>query len=243
MINIKDHPFPVETYFDYSLVLSYAIPKSYLEDLIPPSLKLDLYNDEYAFVTVAMVQVKALRPKGFPKFLGSDFFLVGFRIFVQYMTNQGKRYRGLYIIESATTSKKMQFLGGVFTHYNYRHLDIHVERETNAWSFKNNDGLDILINPKLTEVTLPKGSPFKNWKEARRFAGPLPFTFTHKANDEVVIVEGVRSHWKPRPVEVIKAEINFPDLVNFEELKLANAFLVEQVPYYWKKGKVEQWMV
>ncbi len=29
------------------------------------------------------------------------------------------------------------------------------------------------------QLILPKGTPFGNWKEARRYAGPLPFTFTY----------------------------------------------------------------
>ena len=42
-------------------------------DGIPPCLELDTLNNQWAFIAVAMVQTKALRPKGFPKMLGNDF--------------------------------------------------------------------------------------------------------------------------------------------------------------------------
>jgi hypothetical protein len=54
------------------------------------------------------------------------------------------------------------------------------------------------------KIALPEGSPFADWKEARRFAGPLPFTFTYTAKKkQVLIIEGVRENWKPEPVRVI----------------------------------------
>ena len=73
---------------------------------------------------VAMVQTKNLRPKGFPKFMGSDFFLIGYRIFVKYINNAGKRWRGLYILKSETNQKRMKFFGNIFTEYEYNTVDI-----------------------------------------------------------------------------------------------------------------------
>ena len=56
-----------------------------------------------------MVQTKELRPKGFPKFMGNDFFLIGYRVFVRYTNNAGKNLRGLYILKSETDKTKMEF--------------------------------------------------------------------------------------------------------------------------------------
>ena len=89
---LKNHPFAVEAFFESSLVLTFAIPKEELQSLIPESLELDTHKDKYAFVAVAMVQTKNLRPKGFPKFMGNDFFLIGYRIFVRYTNNKGKTF-------------------------------------------------------------------------------------------------------------------------------------------------------
>lgn len=74
---LKSHPFAVEAYFDSSVVLSFAVPKEQLIHLIPPCLELDLLNEQYGFIAVAMVQTRKLRPKGFPAFMGNDFFLIG----------------------------------------------------------------------------------------------------------------------------------------------------------------------
>jgi hypothetical protein len=97
----------------------------------------------------------------------------------------------------------------------------------------------ITSNPN---VSLPENSPFKDWKEARRFAGPLPFTFTYNnKTKEVLIIEGVRENWIPRPVEVVKSKVGFIHQKEFKGIVLANAFIIENIPYYWKKGKLEIW--
>lgn len=241
---LKNHPFAVETFFKSSIVLTFAIPKQELKNLIPECLELDTFNDRYAFVAAAMVQTKNLRPKGFPKFMGNNFFLIGFRIFVRYTTNKGKRLRGLYIIKSETNNKKMEFLGNIFTHYNYTTTDIDQKNNLNykkISSIKSNFKIELDIT-KNNEIRLPKNSPFTNWKEARRFAGPLPFTFTYnEKTKEVLIIEGVRQNWKPKPIKINNYHINFLNTLNFKNLVLANAFIIENIPYYWKKGRKELW--
>jgi hypothetical protein len=89
---------------------------------------------------------------------------------------------------------------------------------------------------------LPPHSPFATWAEARRFAGPLPFTFSaDAAAGRMLIVEGVREHWQPQPVAVESYRVGFLEQLGFSQLRLANAFAVRDIPYAWKKGRTEQW--
>ena len=103
-------------------------------------------------------------------------------------------------------------------------------------------GLQVKARVPEGEIALPEGSPFKDWKEARRFAGPLPFTFTYDAvKQEVLIIEGLRDNWTPRPVEVLEHRVGFFDQFGLSGLQLANAFLVQDIPYEWKKGRRDPW--
>ena len=241
--SLKDHPFAVETFFESSIVLTYAVDKNELKGLIPECLELDLFNDQWAFLALAIVKTKKLRPKGFPAFMGNDFILTGYRIFVRYTTCAGKRLRGLYILRSETNKKKMAFLGNIFTHYNYRSTDIDLIREGTILKVSSKiSGLDVAIDLSKEDASLPPGSPFNDWKEARRYAGPLPFTFTYNAKTkEVLIIEGVREDWVPKPVEVMKSRSGFIDQMNLKKIILANAFIIQNIPYYWKKGKIDKW--
>ena len=240
---LKNHPFAVEAFFKSSLVLTFAIPKEQLKPYIPECLQLDTFNDKWAFVAAAMVQTQDLRPKGFPAFMGNDFLLIGYRVFVRYTNNAGKHLRGLYILKSETDKKKMEIMGNIFTHYNYTTTDI-VQKEDmqskEISSIKSN--FKVTIATAREEVALPQHSPFTDWKEARRFAGPLPFTFTYNATTkEVLIIEGVRQNWTPVPVKVIDYNFEFLHSLQLENPVLANAFEIKDIPYYWKKGKIELW--
>lgn len=240
---LKNHPFAVEAFFDSSLVLTFAIPKAQLQPLIPECLELDTFQDTWAFIAVAMVQTRGLRPKGFPKFMGNDFFLIGYRIFVRFTNKAGKRLRGLYIIKSETDKKKMAFMGNIFTHYNYTTTDIAQQIEDNLKTISSKkSNFELVVEQTTAEVSLPSGSPFSDWKEARRFAGPLPFTFTYNEADKtVLVIEGVREHWVPEPVQVKSYHFAFLDSLDLQNVVLANAFEIKNIPYYWKKGKLEKW--
>jgi len=240
---LKNHPFAVEAHFESSTVLTFAVPKEQLQNLIPECLELDTFQDKWAFVAVAMVQTKGLRPKGFPKFMGNDFFLIGYRVFVRYTNKKGKRLRGLYILKSETDKKKMEFMGNIFTHYNYTTTDINQfekDKTKELSSIKSN--FKLTLDKEGQGVSLPKNSPFSDWKSARRFAGPLPFTFTYnKETKEVLIIEGVRQNWTPSPVNVIDYNFEFLNTIKLQNPVLANAFVIKNIPYYWKKGKIELW--
>ncbi|MGC6429526.1 MAG: DUF2071 domain-containing protein [Jejuia sp.] len=235
----KNHPFAMEAFFESSLVLTFAVPKNEVKHLIPECLELHTFQDKWAFVAVAMVQTQDLRPKGFPKALGNNFFLIGYRIFVRYRTSEGKRLRGLYILKSETDKKRMAFMGNIFTHYNYASTDIHVNQNE---IYSKQSKFQIQYNLDEVDVSLPESSPFSEWKEARRFAGPLPFTFTYNENTkEVLIIEGVRQNWKPKPIQIENYSIDFLDQLNLRNPILVNAFIINNIPYEWKKGKIDLW--
>jgi len=240
---LKNHPFGVEAFFESSLVATFATPKEKVEHLIPECMQLDTFHDKWAFIAVAMVQTKDLGPKGFPRVLGNNFFLVGYRVFVRFTDSSGRSLRGLYILRSQTNKYRMELLGNIFTHYKYTTIDIDLQKQDGSVTISSHQaGFSIsFLEPDEEQVALPTDSPFRDWKEARKFAGPLPFTFTYDDRDRsVLIVEGVRQNWKPVPVKVTDYRFPFLDELG-TDFVLANTFLLRNVPYYWKKGRVEKW--
>ena len=239
---LKNHPFAVEAFFESSIVLTFAVPKAQLEELIPECLELDTFQDDWAFLAVAMVQTKGLRPKGTPVALGNDFFLIGYRLFVRYTNNEGKRLRGLYILKSETDKKMMEVMGNIFTHYNYTTTDISQVAQKDSLQISSVKSNFNVVIAESGDVNLPINSPFSNWKEARKFAGPLPFTFTYNHDTkEVLIIEGVRENWVPQPINVKSYDFEFLRKIKVLNPILGNAFILKNIPYYWKKGRIERW--
>ncbi len=239
---LRRHPFPVAAWFERVVAVSFAFPEPVLRPLVPPGLEIDAYEG-LGFVTVAMVWTKRLRPAGFPSFLGQDFFLAGYRVFTR-LNEGGRRLRGLKILHSETDRQRMVWLGNAMTHYRYRRVKVRIEETGQQTRVETTlpDGsptLDIRfeVPDELTE--LPAGSPFPDWTAARRFAGPMPFTFSPEG-DAFVVVEGSRQNWTPRPVAVQEWKVGL-----FEESPLrgatpilANAFTVSGVDYHWKRGRL-----
>jgi hypothetical protein len=237
------HPLTVEAWFRHSLVLTYAFPRKILEPLLPPGLVLDGLGD-FGFVAVALVQTERLRPALLPAFFGQDFFLTGYRIFARYRMAGGRNLRGLRILRSDTNRRMMKLAGNLLTHYQYRLARVEWREAPDRLDIKvhtPNAEADIDLTAFIdgAPAPLPIESPFSNPREARLFAGPLPFTFDYEPETHsIVMIEGERKNWKPKPVRVDVENLTFLEGANFEGVRpiLANAFLVSGVPYRWKRG-------
>jgi hypothetical protein len=240
---LQRHPVPIRAYFRHCLVLTYALPRRLLEPLLPPGLVLDTWG-EIGFIAVAMVQTEALRPAFLPPRFGMDFFLAGYRIFVRFPTASGRTLRGLQILRSDTDRRLMAAAGNLLTRYGYRKADVRwVEAGDTVEIAVRTPGteadLRLIADLSTKPAPLPEGSPFHTLQEARRFAGPLPFTFDYeRETHSILMIQGVRQQWDPQPVRVQVLENTFFRQEPFCEAKpvLASAFHLAGVPYLWRRG-------
>lgn len=242
---LRRHPFAVEAFFRWSLVLTYALPARALRSLLPPGLELDTYDD-WGFLAVALVQTEGLRPQGFPRALGRDFFLSGYRVFSRFSRPGKQSLRGLRILRSDTDRRMMVTLGNAFTHYGYRFAGVCIGRSGDRLTLDVTTPereADLHVEVDIGRAAgLPDGSPFRSLEDAREFAGPLPYTFDFDAaTGKMIVVRGLRNSWEPRPVSVTAHASSFLQRAEFarEGPRLANAFFVENVPYAWKPGVLE----
>lgn len=226
------------------VALSFAFPTEVLRPLVPEPLEIDTYEG-LGFLTVALVWTRHLRPAGFPEPLGQDFFLSGYRVFTRFQDDSGRRLRGLRILRSETDKRRMVWMGNLLTRYHYRHTRVEFEKtdtrmRVQSWSEDGSPSIGITFDPRPGEIDLPAGSPFPDWKTARRFAGPMPFTFSPESDGSVVVIEGTRENWIPRPVSVTDWSVSIFSEAPFRGTTpvLANAFAVESIPYRWERGRV-----
>jgi len=240
---LKRHGVPIKAHLKASLVLAYAVPEDVLRPMLPPGLELDVYRG-FGFLAIAMVETQDLRPAFLPAACGLNFCLAGYRIFTRYRTQGGRTLRGLRILRSDTNRRSMCTVGNLLTHYGYELSDFRILRTDNTYfvEIRSSRGdADLRVEADLLNepAAPPPGSPFPDHREARKFAGPLPFTFDYEAETHSIIrVEGVRREWSPRPVSVMVHRNTFFEREAFRSAGaiLANAFYLENVPYSWKPG-------
>jgi hypothetical protein len=240
---LKRHPIPISAFFRHSLVLTYAFPPEILQPLLPEGLVLDTYCG-FGFLAIALVQTKDLRPSFLPAAMGSNFFLSGYRIFTR-LAGGAQSKRGLRILRSDTDNPWMVRAGNLLTHYNDHLCEAILEDRDDEihWTIRTpNATADLEVRARLSDepAPLPDGSPFSIMKDARRFAGPLPYTFDYEeATNSIIGILAMRQVWDPKPVAVEVLRNTFLEQEPFRKAKpiLANAFHVRDVPYQWQRGR------
>lgn len=240
---LKRHPVPMAAYFRNSLVLTYAFPPQILAPLLPPGLVLDTLRG-HAFLAIALVQTRNMRPAFLPAVFGGNFFLSGYRIFARLAAGAQCK-RGLRILRSDTDSIWMVRAGNLLTHYNYRlcRVDLDDRGDRLHWTVRTpraEADLEVVAHIGDHPAPLPPRSPFHSVAEARRFAGPLPYTFDYEApTRSIVAIHAVRQNWNPQPVAVEILQNTFLEGEPFRRAApvLANAFHVSNVPYRWQRGR------
>ncbi|MFQ3671048.1 MAG: DUF2071 domain-containing protein [Verrucomicrobiia bacterium] len=240
----QTNPFPVRAWFERSCALAFTAPFDQIAKLLPPCLQPDTFDPRWGVLAVALVDTRQLRPAFLPKTFGRNFLLIGYRIFVRYLSPTGRAYRGLYILRSETDRLDMVWLGNLFTPYRYIQVPARLTEKSGRLTLQcQGPGPHLLADLNQPEsIPLPAESPFPSWSVARRYCGPLPFTFSWNPNRrETVIIEGKKSSWTPQPVRVLDWHFPFLQSLGLRELKLANAFQVRQLEYRWKRGRTEAW--
>ena len=237
---LKRHPLPMQAHFTDCLVLAFSLPSASLTPLLSPGLELDSYRN-HGFLAIALVRVRGMKPRGAP-LPGLSCTLAGYRIFTRFTTAEGKRLRGLRILRSETNNPLIRLGGNLMTHYNYHTAQCTYERTGDDLSIRSaaSDGLQLDIRARLSSpaASLPPGSIFDDFAQARRFAGPLPFTFDYEPQTHsIVSIFGQRTEWNPTPVDVTVNRCDFLDKFSPTPV-LCNAFHVKGIPYRWERGVV-----
>jgi uncharacterized protein YqjF (DUF2071 family) len=246
---LRRHPFPVVAHFERCLVLTYALPPDSLRPLLPPGLELDTFapgegEDEIGFLAIALVQTRGLRPLGVPRVFGRDFFLSGYRIFTRFRTPAGRRLRGLRILRSDTDRRQMARAGNLLTHYNYRLAEVELTAVGEQLTIRTctpggEADLDVTADLSGAAAILPPDSCFTTERDARRFAGPLPYTFDYeRETHSIIAIRGRRRDWHPRLVTASVRQATFFNRPPFARIvpRLASAFFVADIPYRWDRG-------
>jgi uncharacterized protein YqjF (DUF2071 family) len=152
--------------------------------------------------------------------------------------------RGLLILRSDTDRRLMVLAGNLLTRYHYQlaRMRLEVDGSRLTATVDSRDGkADLAVTAELASrpAPLPAGSPFATVADARRFAGPLPYTFDYEARSgSMIVVKAHRSQWQPESLSVDVSRMTFFTHGPFSGTTpvRANAFHVGDLEYGWARG-------
>src|SRR5438067_10915639 len=139
--------------------------------------------------------------------LSVDFFHTVYLVFTRFASKRS--LRGLRLLPSDTHRLLMAVGGNLLTHYAYVHCRAAMKSEGDHLrvSVSSPGGvadLEVVADLSSRPAPLPAGSPFANLEDARRFAGPLPYTFDYEPEtNSIVMIKATRARWEPQPIAVV----------------------------------------
>ena len=240
---LKRHPIPVSAFFLHSLVLTYAFPPEILQPLLPAGLVLDTYRG-FAFLAVALVQTRESAARFSTRGNGLQFLSERLQNFHEACWQRAVEARIADFAKRhgpSVDGTRREFadplqLPLLRGNLEERGREIH-------WTIRTpraEADLEVLARVTGNPAPLPCASPFSTLAEARRFSGPLPYTFDYEeATHSIIGILAVRQSWNPQPVAVEVLCNTFLDQEPFCHAQpiLANAFHVQDVPYQWQRGR------
>jgi hypothetical protein len=127
---------------------------------------------------------------GFPPF-AARIFSLWLSDFCTLHDEEGEALRGLRILRSDTSHRWMACAGNRLTHYNYQLAKVRTRKASGRFEVEistsdRRANLHVIAN-LAARGGLPLSSPFRSVREARLFAGPLPFTFDYEPETRSMI--------------------------------------------------------
>ncbi|MBI2335390.1 MAG: DUF2071 domain-containing protein [Deltaproteobacteria bacterium] len=246
----KRHRFPTKALLREALVLTFALPAALLEPWLAPSLKLEtLHRDKknYGLLYLTLFQMEALRLASLPSWLGKNLFLASYGLLVRYKTKNGKLLRGFRTLRSDTDQRVFSIFGNFFTHDYFQLADARINKNPHLIHIQlktiyNQANLDLKIKFDHPTTALPKGSLFKNEKEAK-LLGDLPNYYLNyeRETHSMIVIPMERPQWRTQfvPTEIIRCSFFNQEGFNTSRPILLSSVYAHDIECLWKAGMCE----
>lgn len=206
-----------------------------LQEFVCPGVVVDVVGGR-GHVAVAFVDQRDFRPRFLPRFLSYDFFMVEYLAFVTFQSSDGRRMRGLYLIRSETPSSFACIASRVFSHYNFRKIDLNItETETTKRFTSTKAGIDVSI--KLDD----QQSDGHSWENYYELSKPRSFNFQHLARSgATLVIRGVLKGWAPQPAKVVRCHMDTVTSLGIRFDSPPHAIHVSEVDYLWRNSRIDR---
>ncbi len=193
----------------------------------------------WAMVGICLIRLEAIRPKGFPAFLGISSENAAHRIAVTWMDEAGSQQEGVYIPRRDTSAWPNHLAGGRLFPGEHHLSRFQVEDDGLKVSLRlrARDGVEVTVVGNMGDH-LPGGSIFGTLQESSDF---FQMSSTgYSATKHAQIHDGVRlsiGEWKVAPFEIEQAESSYfqdPKLFPSQSVVFDHALIMRNISHEWQ---------
>ena len=200
----------IEGIIDRRILVNYRVDADVLSRVMPAPFEPKLIGN-LGIAGICLIRLKAVRPRGFPEFVGISSENAAHRIAVQWKSN-GEVQQGVYIPRRDSSSRLNSFLGGrLFPGlHHYATFNVGETDEKLRVSLDAIDGsVHLLVEARLAQ-DLPPKSIFGSLRRASLFfeEGSLGYSPTGREG-EYDGLELRTVNWRVEPLEVDEVESSF----------------------------------
>src|SRR5438132_8997738 len=122
------NPFTLVGTIERCWLFVYQTPAAEARTLVPAALELVKHGD-CAFWNIVVCRLRAMRPRGFPAFVGVGYWHVAYRFYVRFQPASGASDEGLFFARSDCDSRAMAVMGNLLHAFNFHTAEMAVSAE------------------------------------------------------------------------------------------------------------------
>lgn len=213
-------------------LLAYRARVEDVRRVLPPPLE-PLTVDGSGFWNVVLSKVEKMRPKHMPRFLGSSYVHVAYRVYVRARTEAGEPLEGLHFLRSDADDHLIARVGDLMTDFKFHASKVEWAKSEQELAVdvatKDGEG-DARVRISLR----PHDAPVAGFLKYQ----PLGIS-TNARGSLLRLAEVLRDEakWSERAVRVNEAEFVFLERAKQRDLTLVAATEVAPLDYTWRIGR------
>jgi uncharacterized protein DUF2071 len=221
-------------------LFTYQTPADEARSLVPLTLEL-VTRGGCAFWNIVVCRIRAMRPKGFPTFMGVSYWHVAYRFYVRFHPQSGPPIEGLYFLRSDCDSRLMAGMGNLLTDYNFHPAGIAVSEQAPLLriAIQSPDCPAQAALDRAKPPQLPAHSQFSSLEEAAAFLKYKPFgiSLDVAGSANVVAIRRDEAAWQSRLVHVVSADWRF---FEGKTVRPEICYEVASIAYQWNRGQLHE---
>ncbi len=227
--------FPMQAQMARCFLFVLQTPEKAVASFLPPEINLITRNG-FAFWNVVVCRIEGMRPKGFPAWLGVNYWHVAYRLYVRKTTKEGPILEGLYFVRSDCDDRILAAAGRILTDFQFNLAKISFEdgAEARIRVESPRAPMEVILDRSEAPV-LAEYSAFGSLDEAARELKYKPRAIIPRADGRVDVVGIVRNEeaWRSRLISARKAEFGF---FKGMPVRWELGYEVEPIFYQWKRA-------